>query len=109
MNSLIARLLADTCDVIGSVLDCADLPAAIERLQPDVVVVDLNMPKISGLEACRRIQAATPSVKVIILTADDGPEIRAAAFQAGAAGFVTKLRAADDLPAAIEAALRQDG
>jgi len=99
------RLLAETCDVVGVVSDTTDLSDAIARLQPDVAVIDLNMPTLNGLEACRRIRAATPSVQVIILTADDAPEIRERAVEVGAAGFVRKIRASEDLANAVHDAL----
>jgi len=86
--------------------DSTELAEAIDRLQPDVVVVDLNMPKLSGLEACRLIRAATPSVKVIILTADEEPGLRERALAVGAAGFVRKVRAGEDLAAVVHDAVR---
>lgn len=106
MREVMAGLLAATCDVIGAVSDGTELPEAIERLRPEVVVVDLNMPGVSGIEACRHILAATPAVKVIILTADSDPAIKQRALEVGASGFVVKLRAADDLVAAVQDALR---
>jgi DNA-binding NarL/FixJ family response regulator len=105
LHSLLTRLLAPTCEVIGALTDSTGLLDAIKQLGPDVVVVDLNMPKISGFEACRLIRAATPSVKVIILTADEEPGFRERAFAAGAAGFVSKMRAGEELAAAVHAAV----
>jgi len=99
------RLLAATCEVVGGVSDGSDLLEAIGQLQPDVVLIDLNMPKLSGIDACLRIRATTPSVKVIVLTADDDPEIKKRALQAGAVGFVVKMHASDDLLTAIQDAL----
>ena len=106
LHNLLTRLLAPTCEVIGALSDSTGLLEAIERLRPDVVVVDLNMPKLSGLEACRLIRATTPSVKVIILTADVEPGLRERALEVGAAGFVTKLRAGEELDAAVHEAVR---
>jgi DNA-binding NarL/FixJ family response regulator len=105
LHRLMARLLEPTCEVLGAVSDMSELTAAIERLQPDVVVIDLNMPKLSGIEACRRIRAATPSVKVIILTADVDPGLKERALEVGASGFVSKMRAAEDLAAAVHDAV----
>lgn len=102
MHEAITCLLAATCDVIGAVSDGTDLLRETERLRPDVVVVDLNMPKLNGIDACRRIRATTPSVQVIVLTAHDEPEIKKRAFQLGAAGFVVKMRAHDELPIAVQ-------
>lgn len=105
MRTLIAGLLGETCDVLGGVADSTDLLAAIEGLRPDVVVVDLNMPKLSGIEACRLIRATTPSVRVIVISANDDPDIQKRAFQVGASRFVAKMRAAEDLPTAIQDAV----
>ena len=106
LHSLLTRLLAPTCEVIGALSDSTELLEAIERLQPDVVVVDLNMPKLSGLEACRLIRAAAPTVKVIILTADEELRLRERALEVGAAGFVRKMRAAEELAPAVHDAVR---
>jgi DNA-binding NarL/FixJ family response regulator len=106
LHGLLTRLLAPTCDVIAALTDSTQLLEAIDRLQPDVVVVDLNMPKLSGLEACRLIRAASPSVKVIILTADQEPTLRERALAVGAAGFVVKMRAGEELAAAVHESLR---
>jgi DNA-binding NarL/FixJ family response regulator len=107
LHSLLTRLLEPTYEVLGALSDSTELLEAIERLQPDVVVVDLNMPKLSGLEACRLIRVAAPSVKVIILTADEEPRLRERALEAGAAGFVRKLRAGEELADIVHAAVRR--
>ena len=107
LHRLLTRLLAPTCEVIGALTDSTELLEAIARLQPDVVVVDLNMPKLSGFEACRLIRAAAPSVKVIILTADEEPRLRERALEVGAAGFVRKLRAGEELAAIVHDAVRR--
>ena len=106
LHSLLTRLLAPTCDVIGVLSDSTELVEATQRLRPDVVVVDLNMPKLSGFDACRLIRAAAPSVQVIILTADEEPRLRERALAVGAAAFVRKLRAGEELAAAVHDALR---
>jgi CheY-like chemotaxis protein len=97
----ITRLLAGDCDVVGSVADGDALLEAAERLQPDVVVVDLNMPTVNGLEACRKIKKANPHIKVILLTAERGAALRGAALAAGASAFIEKHTIADHLLAAI--------
>ena len=100
----IGQLLASECEVIGSVDDGGALLEAAERLQPDLVVVDLNMPTVSGLEACRQITRANPRVKVIVLTAGGDSMIMAAALAAGAFAFVEKQAIAHDLLSAIKSA-----
>jgi DNA-binding NarL/FixJ family response regulator len=100
-GAAIERLLAPDCDVIGSVPDGAAALDAAKRLHPDVIVLDVNMKNLNGLEACRRITLDLPDVKVIVVTAMDDATITQAAFAAGAAAFVAKHVVGQDLPAAI--------
>src|SRR4249919_2294475 len=60
----VCRLLALDCEVVGSVADGNEVVEAAQRLRPDAIVVDLNLPNVNGLEACRQIMQATPDVKV---------------------------------------------
>jgi DNA-binding NarL/FixJ family response regulator len=62
----------------------------LDRLRPDVVLIDVRLPGIDGLEACRRLCAARPALLVVLLSADDDPVLRESAVEAGAAGFVAK-------------------
>jgi DNA-binding NarL/FixJ family response regulator len=100
----IGRLLTPDCEVVGTVGDGGALVAAAERLQPDLIVLDLNLPTLSGLEACRRITKSNPRVKVILMTAGRDTVLMGAAFAAGASGFIEKHAIDDDLLAAIKAA-----
>jgi CheY-like chemotaxis protein len=100
------RLLAPFCDVVGSVADGLAVVDAAARLRPDVVVLDLNLPTINGLEACRRIKEALPLSKVILITAADDEALRERAFELGASAFVLKHRVADELGPAIQQAFR---
>jgi CheY-like chemotaxis protein len=100
----IGQLLAPGCEVVGSVADGGALLGAAERLQPDVIVVDLNMPTVNGLEACRQLKKANPRIKVILLSAESGSAIEAAALAAGASAFVEKHTVASDLLPAIKSA-----
>ncbi len=99
------RLLAPFCELAGHVSDGRTLLEAVTRLRPDVVVLDLNLPEISGLEACRRIKHAAPDTKVILLTAADDATVKERALRMGASAFVLKIRMATDLLPAIEQAL----
>ena len=99
----LARLLAFDCEVVGSVTTVAELLDAVNSFLPDIVVVDLNMPDGSGIAACRHIKQIHPFMQVILLTADDDEDIRAAAMEAGAADFVSKSKARSQLPLAIRA------
>jgi len=102
----LGRLLAPYCDVVGSVADGLAVVEAAVRLRPDVTVLDLNLPTINGLEACRRIKAALPLSKVILITAADDEALRQRAFELGAAAFVLKHRVVDDLGPAIQDAFQ---
>lgn len=99
------RLLEPSCDVVGCVRDGKALLDASTTLAPDVVIADLSMPELSGLDACRLIKQSSPRTKVILVTAGGDQWVARAAFRAGASGFVLKHTAADDLLVAINAAL----
>ena len=98
------RVLSPECDIVGVVADGSEAVDAAARLQPVVAVVDLNLPKVSGLDVCRRIVQTSPRARVILITAviDDG--IRADALAAGASGSFAKLRAGSELIEGIRAA-----
>ena len=102
------RLLAPTCDVVGWVEDGNALLDAALRLRPDVIVLDVALPQIDGLEACRRIKDAMPETKVVILTASDDVETRQEACSAGASAFVPKDSLGDQLLGAIDKAFLGD-
>ncbi len=102
------RLLEPSCDVVGCVRDGRALLDAAEALAPDVVIADLSMPEVSGLEACRLIKQAWPRTKVILVTVGTDPWVARAAFTAGASGFVLKHSAARDLLVAVRTALVGD-
>jgi DNA-binding NarL/FixJ family response regulator len=103
--SALRRMLQPFCEVIGMVCDGRALLEEIASRQPDVVVVDLNMPGLSGLEACRLIRQAAPGTRVVMLTASDDPAIRRKAQELGASAFVLKYQVADHLVPAILGAL----
>src|SRR5271154_6016154 len=101
MRECLANLLSATCDVIGVVADGRALLAAAAQLKPDVVVLDINMPLLNGLDAARKLRSDMPSVKVIFLTVDEDPHVAVAALRIGAAGYLLKNSAASELPDAI--------
>jgi DNA-binding NarL/FixJ family response regulator len=86
--------------VVGACTDGAEVPEAVERLHPDVVVMDLSMPLVDGLTATRALRAAHPEIRVVVLTGEQ-PWARAAALDAGASGFVEKSADPADLLAAL--------
>jgi DNA-binding NarL/FixJ family response regulator len=91
------RLLSSSCEVVGSVSNGRDAIEAVMTLRPDVLVADLMMPEMDGLEVCRRVKQALPETAVVIVTAFDDAQVQNAAFEAGASAFVPKHAAADAL------------
>jgi len=102
MVTAVSRLLSLDCEVVGTVEDGSALLQAVQRLQPDIVVLDLNLPDLSGLEACRQITDAYPQTKVIVFTAVTDPEIRQRSLAVGASAFVSKLGPVNELLSAIK-------
>ena len=99
MMRAISRLLALDCDIVGSVAEGSALLEAAQRLQPDVIVLDVNLPNVHSLEACREITRVNPTTKVIMFTAMDNPVISQAFFEAGASAFLSKVAPGDLLSA----------
>jgi DNA-binding NarL/FixJ family response regulator len=100
------RLMLDSTPgmiVVGEAGDGAQAIGATERLQPDVVLMDVRMPGIGGIEATKRIVNARPDTRVLVLTTYDIDEYAFGALGAGAAGFLLKDTRPDDLVAAIRA------
>jgi len=93
-------------EVCGEARDGEEACRLTKELHPDLVIVDLSMPGLNGLEATRRIVQENPAQKVLILTIAEGEQMVEKALQAGARGFVLKSDAARDLLAAIDAVSR---
>jgi DNA-binding NarL/FixJ family response regulator len=102
----VVRLLHDRFDVVGTVADGSDLPDAVRRWHPDVVVMDISMPRLSGLEALRRMRATHDASRVIILTMHADARLAAEALRSGAKGFVLKQSSGQELVDAIQAVLQ---
>ena len=101
----VSDLLAREFDVVGAVHDGAQLVAAEAALEPDVLVVDISMPGMSGIEATSRIRLRGSHAAVVCLTAHAEHEIVEAALESGALGYVVKTSLVYDLVPAIRAAL----
>jgi DNA-binding NarL/FixJ family response regulator len=98
-------LLARDCEVVGAVTDGRALIAAAARLQPDVIVLDIAMPLLNGLDAARQIKRMFPRMKLIFLTMNEDAELAALAFRAGASAHLLKHSAAIELLSAIREAM----
>lgn len=88
-------------EVVGEAADGAEAVSLAEELQPDVVLMDVRMPGVDGIEATRRITAALPATKVLMLTTFDLDDYVVSAFRAGASGFLLKTAPRDHLVAAV--------
>ena len=94
--------LEKTYAVVGLVLDGQAMVAEAMRLRPDVIVVDVGMPLMNGLDAARRIKEQVPNIKFIFLTMRDDPNLAAAALELGAIGFVLRHSTGQELLKAVE-------
>jgi DNA-binding NarL/FixJ family response regulator len=101
-------LLEKTYAVVGVVMDGRALVSEATRLNPDVLVVDVAMPLLNGLDAARRVREQAPNIKIVFLTMKDDPNLAAAALELGSIGFVLKNSAARELETAIDHVLRNE-
>ena len=99
------HLLRAEFDVVGTVADGRALLKAAGELRPDVVVVDIGMPLLNGLDAGEQLKALHPAIKVVFLTQNREPRFAVEAFRRQASGYVLKDAAASELTAAIRAAI----
>jgi DNA-binding NarL/FixJ family response regulator len=93
-------------EVVGEATSGHEVVAQANALQPDVTLMDLNMPELNGIEATRRILTATPQCKVLVLTMFDDDESVFAAMRAGALGYILKGAEGDEMVHAIRAVSR---
>ncbi len=100
------RLIAPQFDVVATVADGHALLDSAASLKPDVVVVDIAMPLLNGLEAGRQLKQKMPGVKLIFLTMNEDPELAMEAMKSGASGYVLKQSAASELLHALQTALQ---
>jgi DNA-binding NarL/FixJ family response regulator len=89
--------------VIGEASDGAEALEKAGELNPDVMVLDVTMPRMNGLEACRLLRRQFPELEILFVTQHDSPQMMREALEAGARGYVVKSNAARDLLAAVEA------
>lgn len=100
------KLLSPECDVVARVADGRSLVAAVREHHPDVVVLDLAMPLLNGLDAGRQIKQMDRSVRLVFVTMNEDPELAAEAFRAHASAFLLKRSAGAELLTAIREAMK---
>jgi DNA-binding NarL/FixJ family response regulator len=95
-------LLKDAFDLVGVVHDGRALLDAAETLRPDVIVTDISMPLLNGIDAIRQIRASRPDTKIVILTMHGETHLAVNAFRAGASGYVLKVSPVEEFITAIK-------
>jgi DNA-binding NarL/FixJ family response regulator len=96
------KLLEPVCHVVGAVTDGRALVDAALKLKPDIVVADINMPQLNGLDACEHLKTRLPQTKLIFLTVNEDQETAMDAIRRGASGYLLKKSAAIELFEAIQ-------
>jgi DNA-binding NarL/FixJ family response regulator len=94
---------------LRSIVEASDGVEAIElaqALQPDLILLDIGIPKLNGIEAARRIRELAPQSKILFVSQESSVDIVQAAFSVGASGYVVKMDAGSELPSAVKAVLR---
>jgi DNA-binding NarL/FixJ family response regulator len=105
VTQAISILLAEEFEVVGCAHDGTEAVKAVIRLKPDVIVMDIVMPKQDGIQAARRLNQMNSPTKIVVLTGLEGQDYVDASLAAGASGFVFKCRAALDLRRAVHEVL----
>jgi DNA-binding NarL/FixJ family response regulator len=100
------KLLAADCDVVAKVADGRALVAAVQQHHPDLVVLDLSMPLLNGLEAARQIKSFDKNVRLVFVTMNEDPDLAAEAFRAGGSAYLLKRSAGSELLTAIREAMK---
>lgn len=98
----VSEIVGGSYDVIGAVSDGAQVLLAVEDLKPDLIVMDIGMPEMDGIQTAKQLQKSGCPAKIIFLTVSQHEDYIAAAFAVGARGYVLKARMHSDLLAAIK-------
>jgi len=105
VSEALCSILEEDYRVVGTAKNGREVVEKARELRPDVIVLDISMPELNGIEACRQLQASGSTAKVVFVTQQLDPEYVAAAFDAGAMGYVAKQSAAAELLEAVRLAL----
>lgn len=105
LRNKIVRLLKRRFEVLAAVGDGPTFLEAVARLKPDLCVLDISMPNMSGIEVAHRIKESDADIRIVFLTLHDDFDFRAAALATGAEGYVTKARMGGDLLIAVREVL----
>ena len=103
--SQVRAVLQDEFEIVGAVNNGRDAVREVQRLDPDVLVIDISMPVLGGLQAVTHLRTCSVKTKFVFLTVHDDEDYVAAAFSAGASAYVTKANLTTDLIPAIHKAL----
>jgi DNA-binding NarL/FixJ family response regulator len=101
----VKMIIRADCELVGEAENGAIAVELVDRLRPDLVLLDISMPVMTGLEAARVIRQRLPDIRVIIVSSHTNPAFIAEAYELGASGYVQKDNATEQLPQAIEDAL----
>jgi DNA-binding NarL/FixJ family response regulator len=104
-EALVGVLELSGFEVVGAVADGADATALAAELVPDVVLMDLSIPVLNGLDATRLLREVAPGTAVVVFSAFDSPDLKRQAFDAGAVAYLPKGASAARLRATVEAAV----
>ena len=97
------NLLSSDVDIVGTAADGRELIKIVRKLEPDIVVTDISMPNLNGVDACIKLLKLAPDTKIIFLTVLNDPDVVAEVIRAGAKGYLLKSSASSELLQAIKA------
>ena len=100
------RIVEQRCEVVGAVEDGRTLLEAVVRLHPDLILLDISMPLLNGLDAARQVKKLCPDVKLVFVTMHADPAYVSEAFKAGASAYLLKRSAARELDQAIDSVMK---
>jgi DNA-binding NarL/FixJ family response regulator len=99
------RLLDRKCEIVGTAVDGRALIELAASTRPEIIVLDVSMPRLNGIDACRQLRRTMPELKFVFLTVNEDPDLAAEAIRLGASGYLLKSSATSELFTAIEHAL----